>query len=120
RIRDHRFFMFGAGIAALGLTVALLMLLPQQFQPLTDSDSSRVNIEMIPGTTIERSELVADEVTRLLEEQPEVDRVMERVREGGATLFVMLSADRESSSIEFERRVAQEFQDIPDARVTFA
>jgi multidrug efflux pump subunit AcrB len=120
RIRDHRFFMFGAGIAALGLTVALLMLLPQQFQPLTDSDSSRVNIEMIPGTTIERAELVADRVTRLLEEQPEVERVMERVREGGATLFVMLRADRENSSIDFERRVAQEFQDIPDARVTFA
>jgi len=120
RIRDHRFFMFGAGIAALGLTVALLMLLPQQFQPLTDSDSSRVNIEMIPGTTIETTEVVADRVTRLLEEQPEVDRVMERVREGGATLFVMLSADREVSSIEFERRVAQDFQDIPDARVTFA
>ena len=120
RIRDHRFFMFGAGIAALGLTVALLMLLPQQFQPLTDSDSSRVNIEMIPGTTIERAELVADRVTLLLEEQPEVERVMERVREGGATLFVMLRADRENSSIDFERRVAQEFQDIPDARVTFA
>ena len=120
RIRDHRFFMFGAGIAALGLTVALLMLLPQQFQPLTDSDSSRVNIEMIPGTTIEQTEVVADRVTSLLEEQPEVDRVMERVREGGATLFVMLSADRESSSIEFERRVAKDFQDIPDARVTFA
>ena len=120
RIRDHRFFMFGAGIGALGLTVALLMLLPQQFQPLTDSDSSRVNIEMIPGTTIEQTEVVADRVTRLIEEQPEVTRVMERVREGGATLFVMLSADRESTSIEFERRVAQEFQDIPDARVSFA
>jgi multidrug efflux pump subunit AcrB len=79
-----------------------------------------VNIEMIPGTTIEQTEVVADRVAVLLEAQPEVRRVMERVREGGATLFVMLRADRESTSIEFERRVAQEFKDIPDARVTFA
>ena len=85
--------MFGAGIAALGLTVALLMLLPQQFQPLTDSDSSRVNIEMIPGTTIERSELVADEVTRLAtalagaELQP---RLLDRIvsRSSGLPFFV--------------------------------
>ena len=36
RWRDHRFWMFLLGIGALGLTVALLMTLPQQFQPTTD------------------------------------------------------------------------------------
>jgi multidrug efflux pump subunit AcrB len=120
RFHDHRLWMFGVGLGALALTVSLLMLLPQQFQPLTDSDSSRVNIEMVPGTTIERSEVVADQVAALLEGQPEVRRVMERVREGSAVLFVMLKPDREVTSTEFERRVAEQFLDIADARVTFA
>jgi multidrug efflux pump subunit AcrB len=120
RLLDHRMWCFGIGMASLGLTVALLMLLPQQFQPLTDSDSSRGNIEMVPGTTIEQTEAVADHVAALLERQPEVRLVMERVQEGRGQLFVMLKPDRESTSIEFERRLAKEFKNIPDARVTFS
>jgi hypothetical protein len=71
---------------------------------------------MIPGTTIETTEVVADRVAGLIEDQPEVDRVMERVREGGATLFVMLSAERETSSIEFERRGGVRFETGPGVR----
>jgi multidrug efflux pump subunit AcrB len=118
--RDHRFWMFGTGLTALGLTALLLVGLPQQFQPLTDSDSSRANIELVPGTTIEQTEAVADQVAALLGKQPEVRIVMERVREGGAVLFIMLKADRESTSIEFERRLTKEFQNVADARVTFS
>jgi multidrug efflux pump subunit AcrB len=117
---DHRIWMFGAGVGALGVTVALLMLLPQQFQPLTDSETSRANIEMVPGTTLEQTEAVADRVTKIVEAQPEVRLVMERVREGNAVLFIMLKEERENTSIEFERRLVQDFQAIPDARVTFS
>jgi multidrug efflux pump subunit AcrB len=121
RQQDHRLWMFGIGIGALGLTLALLMLLPQQFQPLTDSDSSRANIQMVPGTTLEQTEAVADRVANLLRTQKEdVRRVMERVNEGDAVLFVMLREDRAHTSIDFERRMTQEFQKIPDARVTFS
>ncbi len=121
RRQDHRLWMFGIGMGALGLTVALLMLLPQQFQPLTDSDSSRANIEMVPGTTLEQTEAVADRVASLLRAQKDdVRRVMERINEGNAMMFVMLREDRAHNSIEFERRMTQEFQKIPDARVTFS
>jgi multidrug efflux pump subunit AcrB len=120
RLFDHRLWCFGIGVGALGITVALLYFLPQQFQPLTDSDSSRANIEMVPGTTIEQTEAVADKVAALLEKQPEVRLVMERVQEGRGVLFVMLKADRQSTSIEFERRLAKEFKNIADARVTFS
>jgi multidrug efflux pump subunit AcrB len=118
--RDHRMWCFGIGMLALGLTVMLLYLLPQQFQPLTDSDSSRANIEMVPGTTIEQTGKIADRVAALLEEQPEVRLVMERYQEGRGVLFVMLEDEREATSIEFERRLAKQFKDIPDARVTFS
>ncbi len=119
RWRDHRFWMFLGGIGALGVTVALLVFLPQQFQPTTDEDTTQVTVEMVPGTTIEQTEVVADRVTAVLKEQPEVGRVLERISEGQARLFVVLDPDREIPSWEFERRVMPELQTIPDARVNF-
>jgi len=121
RYRDHRVWMFGVGVAALGMTAGLLMNMPAQFQPKTDSDTSRVNIEMVPGTTIEQTLAVADRVTAILERQTdEVDRVLERVNEGNARLFVVLKEDRPLKSFVWERRIMPQLQKVPDARVTFA
>ncbi|MBT2135201.1 efflux RND transporter permease subunit [Croceibacterium sp. LX-88] len=120
RMRDHRFWMFLGGLGALGLTVVLLMTIPQQFQPTTDEDTSQLTIEMVPGTTIEQTEVVADEVTAIMQKQPEVERILERINEGNARLFIVLKSDRAVPSYEFQRRVMPELQLVPDARVTFA
>jgi multidrug efflux pump subunit AcrB len=119
RYRDHRFWMFLLGIGALGLTVTLLMTLPQQFQPTTDEDTTQLTIEMVPGTTIEQTAVVADKATAVLERQPEVERVLERINEGQARLFVVLKTDRETKSFDFERRIMPELQKIPDGRINF-
>jgi len=63
---------------------------------------------------------VADAVAELLYRQPEVERALERVQEGSARLFVGLREDREITSNEFERRLAPELQNFPDARISFA
>ena len=121
RYRDHRAWMFGVGVVALGITALLLMKMPQQFQPITDSDTSRVNIEMVPGTTIEQTEAVADHVTAILEAQSEeVGRVLESINEGNARLFLVLKDDRPMKSPDWERKLLPQLQRIPDARVTFA
>lgn len=122
RMHDHRFFAFCTGIYALVVTFALLAGLPQQFNPNTNNDTSRVNIELVPGTTIEETAKVAHRVTRLLEGQSEVKHILEASREAKATLYIALKpADqREASSIEFERRMAPVLQAFPDARVSFA
>jgi multidrug efflux pump subunit AcrB len=113
--------MFGVGLGALVLTAGLLVGMPQQFQPITDGDTSRVNIEMVPGTTIEQTEAVADRVTAILEAQTdEVDRVLERINEGQARLFVVLNEERPMKSPVWERKLLPQLQQIPDARVTFA
>ena len=120
RYRDHRAWMFGFGAFALVITAVLLLTMPQQFQPITDQDTSRVNIEMVPGTTIEQTEAVADRVTAILEAQhPEVQRVLESIREGQATLFTVLKEDRPLKSYVWERKMSPQMQLIPDARVTF-
>lgn len=122
RMRDHRFYAFCAGLYALVVTFALLAGLPQQFQPPTNSTTSRVNIEMVPGTTLEQTEKVADRITHILEGEETVVRVMESVSEGSAKLYVTLTPaeERSEASIEIERRLSPQLQDIPDARVSFA
>ncbi len=121
RMRDHRFYAFLLGLYALVVTFGLMGTLPQQFQPNENQDTSVVTIEMVPGTTLEQTEVVADKVTAIIEKQPEVARVMESVREGGANLYAALKDpdEREATSTEFERRLAPQFQSIADARVSF-
>ena len=122
RARDHRFYAFCAGVYALIITVALLAGLPQQFQPNTNEDTSRVNIEMVPGTTVEQTGVVAEAVADTLRTEPEVKRITTAVREGSATLYVALvpATERDATSIEFERRNAPTLQTFADARVSFA
>ncbi|GAB5348714.1 efflux RND transporter permease subunit [Alteriqipengyuania sp. 357] len=119
RFYDHRVWMLMIGFFALLLTVQLFMMTPSAFQPTVDSDSSQVQIEMVPGTTLEDTEEVADRVAALLYQQPEVERALERVRMGNATIYVTLSPDRERTSIQFERQLAPTLARIPDARVRF-
>ncbi|HWJ69688.1 MAG TPA: efflux RND transporter permease subunit [Sphingobium sp.] len=116
----HRLWMMLIGLAAFGLTVLLLVTMPQQFQPNQDNDFSRINIEMVPGTTLRQTEAVADSVGALIASQPDVDMAMETVQEGNARIFITLKPDRKRSSIEFERALAPRLATFPDARVSFA
>ncbi len=122
RARDHRFYAFCAGVYALILTVALLAGLPQQFQPNENEDTSRVNIELVPGTTIEQTSAIAAQVTGLLEDEPEVSLITQAVREGSATLYIDLvpADERDATSNEFQRRLTPLLSTVADARVTFA
>ncbi|OAO04287.1 transporter [Sphingomonadales bacterium EhC05] len=119
RAYDHRVWLMGAGLLAFGLTVILFAITPAQFQPTIDEDSSRVQIEVVPGTTLEQTEKIADRVSDLMYQQPEVDRALTRVRQTSATVFVNYKEERDLTSIQFERAMLPELQKIPDARISF-
>lgn len=116
---DHRIWLMGIGLFAFGLTVVLFAITPAQFQPTINEDSSRVQIEVVPGTTLQQTEIIADKVSELMYEQPEVERALTRVRETNATVFVNYKTEREKTSTEFERSMAPLLQQIPDARISF-
>ena len=122
RTRDHRFYAFCGGVYALVVTFALLAGAEQQFQPNQNIDTSQVNIELVPGTTIEQTAAVAGHVASLLEKQPEVERVLAATREAKSTLYISLkpASERGETSTQFERRLAPQLQNIADARVSFA
>lgn len=116
---SNRWKMMGLGAGAFALTIFMFWATPAQFQPTINEDNSRVEIEMVPGTTLEQAEIIADKVAAFLYEQPEVLRALERVRETSSTIYITLKPDRQKTSIEFERDLAPQLAKIADARVRF-
>ena len=115
----HRRWMMGIGAAALGLTIALLIVLPKQFFPDGNTDFSRVRIEMVPGTTLERTREITNEAATIIEKQPEVKTALQSLREGSASIFITLHEDRARTSQQFEEDLTPLLTKIADARVTF-
>ncbi len=115
----HRRWMMGIGALSLVLTVALLFILPKQFFPDGNTDFSRIRIEMVPGTTLERTREISNEAAAIVEKQPEVRTALQSVREGGASIFITLHEDRDRTSQEFEEDLTPLLTKIADARVTF-
>ncbi|QGY79503.1 efflux RND transporter permease subunit [Sphingorhabdus lacus] len=115
----HRRWMMGIGVLALATTVALMVVLPKQFFPDGDMDFSRVRIEMVPGTTLERTREVTNEAAAIIEAQPEVKTALQSVREGSASIFITLNKERARTSQKFEEALTPQLTKIADARVTF-
>jgi multidrug efflux pump subunit AcrB len=120
RFYDHRVWMLGIGWFSLLVTILLFGQIPGQFQPTIDDENSRVEIEMVPGTTLEQTKRAVNSVAERLRQEPEVERLLERIRLGEtSSIFVKLKEDRARTSIEFERELAPELAKFPDARVRF-
>ncbi|MDY7097360.1 MAG: efflux RND transporter permease subunit [Pseudomonadota bacterium] len=119
RFYDHRVWMLGMGWFSLLVTILLFGQLPPQFQPDIDGDRSRVQIEMVPGTTLADTSRVINQAVAILEQEPEFDFALERHRIGNGTIFVNLKEDRVRSQSEFETALAPKLNTIPDARVRF-
>lgn len=119
RIRDHRVWMLGFGVLAFLMTIGLLAVIPQEFEPKTNEDTVQARIEMVPGTTLQQTRAVGMQVEKLLLKQPEVSQVMVVAREGNGFVRANLKEERDLTSDEFTRKMTPLLQDIPDARVDF-
>ena len=120
RFYDHRVWMLSIGWFSFLMTILLFGQIPAQFQPTIDDENSRVEIETVPGTTLAETKRIVNNVADRLTQEPEVERLLERIRLGdSSSIFVKLKEDRERSSIQFERELAPVLAQIPDARVRF-
>jgi multidrug efflux pump subunit AcrB len=119
RMQDHRLAMVGAGLATLLISVILFGTLSVSFFPPQNSDYSRVNITMPPGTTLKDTEAVVDKVAGIVARDPSVDRVFERINVGEGHVNIVLKKDRKVKSSEFERNLAPTLSALPDTRVSF-
>ena len=104
-MHDHRMAMVGAGVATLLLSVVLFGTLSMSFFPPQNSDYSRVNITLPPGSTLKQTEAVVDRVAAIVSSDPSVERVFERVNVGDGHVNIVLKKDRKMTSTEFEREL---------------
>jgi multidrug efflux pump subunit AcrB len=116
----HRWKTVMLGVISLIATFVAFSRLPTEFQPTTNSDFSQVRIEMVPGTTVEQTQLVTEKVAALLRQQPEVAAAFSDVNPTNASIYLTLNEKREKTSVEFERSMAPKLNEIADARVNFA
>ena len=119
RLQDHRLVMVAAGAATLLLSVVLFGTLSNSFFPPQNSDYSRANIVMAPGSTLKDTEQVVDHVAAAISKDPNVDRVFERINVGEGHVNIVLKKKRDVTSTEFERNLSPTLAAMPDARVSF-
>jgi multidrug efflux pump subunit AcrB len=119
RMHDHRLAMVGAGFATLLLSIVLFGTLSMSFFPPQNSDYSRVNITLPPGSTLKQTEAVVDRVAAIIQKDENVDRVFERVNVGQGHVNIVLKKHRPLKSTEFERSLSPALAALPDARVSF-
>lgn len=121
RFRDHRVWTMGIAFLAFGATIWAFATLPMTFQPTTNMDFSQVQVEMVPGTTLQQTVDTVDRVANLLDSDTKVvEATFSDIEQPGkAQLFLTLKKDRGISSVDWERQMAPKFQEIPDARVNF-
>ncbi len=118
-MRDHRIWMVGAGLGAFAFTGVLFATLSMTFQPPLNLDFSRISVNMPPGSTLRQTEAVVDRAAQIVKQDPDVDRVYERVFVGNGFLNIGLEEDREQTSTEFERKWGPQLSAIADAQVSF-
>ena len=119
----HRWVAILAYVLSLGATIGLLVGMPQTFQPAQDEDTVTATIEMVPGTTLEQTDRVVQQVAGILRTEAAVQHTYARTSVGNgrvtATLAEKHTPARTETSTEFEKRLAPKLLAIPDARVNF-
>ncbi len=131
----HRIVAALAGLVMFIGSVMLVGLLPTGFQPAGDPDYIYVNVQGPPGATLQDMEAATQQVTRIMEAQPEVTDVFTQVGSTVAsfgpgsgpsgndlrsgTITVLLKSDRTASGNEIKDRVRAQIAAIPDVRLNF-
>jgi len=118
---EHRWkiVLFGGGGAFLA-TILAFATLPFTFQPTLNTDYSRINVELVPGTTLDQSRKVTQQVVDILAEDEEViDAVFANIQPTESKIYLTLRKDRPISSVEWERSTGPKLAQVADARVSF-
>ncbi|WBU54729.1 efflux RND transporter permease subunit [Paracoccus sp. SCSIO 75233] len=120
----HRLLTLIAGFLVFAGSIYSATLLPNEFMPPQDVGRSTIELELPPGSTVSDTEDAARQITRALDQFPEVASVF--VEGGGqavtsAQLFVDYGQkeDREKSQFVLEEEVRAALSGTPDMRLSF-
>ncbi|WP_422056230.1 efflux RND transporter permease subunit [Sphingomonas sp.] len=116
----HRWVAVVAFLVAFALEIFLAAggPLPFTFQPNQDQDDITVQIEMVPGTSLEQTKTVVDKVTAIVAARSDVvENVYSRTFVGNGRVVAILKDERPITSVELEQQIQPALAQIPDARV---
>ena len=137
RLRDHRLWVMGMGLAFFIGSLVLASKLPGEFIPAEDISRSNATVELAPGTTLEQTDEAVRQVTEVLRARPEVDSVFSsigsatvsfgpgggggaaEVRRANLTINLVNRWERRLSQQQFEQEIGRELKSIPGARIQF-
>lgn len=116
----HRWVAVAAFLVAFALEIFLAAggPLPFTFQPNQDQDDITVQIEMVPGTSLEQTKVVVDKVASIVGARTDVvQNVYSRTFVGNGRVTAILKDERPITSVELEQALQPALAQIPDARV---
>ncbi|BBF68545.1 efflux RND transporter permease subunit [Sphingomonas bisphenolicum] len=117
---DHRMWTVGIGALAFIATIIAFATLPMTFQPTTNTDFSQVKIETVPGSTLAQTTAITRKVADMLAADTDVvEAAFADIEPTTADIFLTLKKTRPISSVDWERKIAPQFQTVADARVNF-
>ncbi|CAM8673168.1 MULTISPECIES: efflux RND transporter permease subunit [Sphingobium] len=117
---DHRMWTVGIGALAFVATIIAFATLPMTFQPVTNTDFSQVKIETVPGSTLAQTTAITRKVAEMLAADTDVvEAAFADIEPTTADIFLTLKKTRPISSVDWERKIAPQFQTVADARVNF-
>jgi HAE1 family hydrophobic/amphiphilic exporter-1 len=138
RALEHRWITLVAGIAFFAGSLALATKLPTEFMAATDRGRSMISVELQPGSTIEQTTAVVQDITRRLKDEPAVDSIFAtigtaassgggpnrgstsaEVRSANVTVNLKPRGERSVSQQQFEAEASPKLNDIPGARIQF-
>ncbi|ORE88135.1 efflux RND transporter permease subunit [Aurantimonas sp. 22II-16-19i] len=124
-----RWVTLGVGLAIFAGSIQAIGLLPTGFIPKEDASRIVVSLELPPGSTLETTRQVTDEVVESLRELPEVRSVLViggssptgtlEVRRAALTVNLLRKHERIRSQAQLEPIVAEKLAEIPDLRAFY-
>ena len=126
----HRWLTLALGLGIFYVSIKAVAFLPQGFIPPGDEARMLLSVELAPGSRLEDTKTLTDEVTRRLLQRPEIKSVFvnggQLIGNGGkeirkATLIVNLlhKSERLKTQKDVEADVGDDLRSIPDIRFWF-
>ena len=120
----HRWIVFAAGAFFLVAAVGSAVVTKLSFEFMSAGDQSRAafSVELPPGATLAQTDDVVQQVTRTLENRPEVTSVYaavggQEVNQANVYADMVGKGDRDLSQQEFARVMVDELKEIPGIRI---
>ncbi len=122
----HRFLTVFLGLVIFAGSIGSFFLLPSAFLPQEDNARALMAVELPPGTRLEETRRVTNEISDRIKRRPEVESVFvtggrvlgsgAEVRKATFTVNLVPKANRKKSQSEISEEIGADLASVPDIR----